>query len=39
MDIMYWIVASWIIVGFIVAVAFGFATDKGEDNDSATGAV
>ena len=29
MDIIYWIVALWVIVGLIVAVAFGFVTDRG----------
>jgi hypothetical protein len=39
MDLMYWIVALWVIVGFIVAVAFGFATEKVKDNDGSTGIV
>lgn len=34
MDIIYWILALWVIVGFIVAVAFGFFSERGQDNDS-----
>lgn len=33
MEILYGIVALWVIVGFIVAVAFGFFSDRGQDND------
>lgn len=39
MDIIYWIVALWIIVGVVVAIAFGLVTDKEEDNDRAAGPV
>ena len=39
MEIMYWIVALWIIVGFIVAVAFGFFSNRGQDNDSSVSTV
>ena len=36
MDIIYWIwiVALWAFVGFIVAVAFGFISDRGQDNNN-----
>jgi hypothetical protein len=39
MDILYWIVALWVIVGFIVAVAFGFFSEWGQDNDSSVSTV
>jgi hypothetical protein len=39
MDIMYWIVAFWVIVGFIVAVAFGFFSDRGQENDSSVSTI
>jgi len=38
MEIIYWIVAVWIIVGLVVALVFGLAADKGEDEDGAAGA-
>jgi hypothetical protein len=39
MDIMYWILAMWVIVGFIVAVAFGYFSDRGQGNDSSVSTV
>lgn len=39
MEIIYWIVTLWVIVGFIVAVAFGFFADRGQDNDSSVSTV
>jgi hypothetical protein len=39
MDNMYWIVALWVIVGFIVAVAFGFFSNRGQNNDSSVSTV
>ena len=34
MEIIYWIVASWFIIGLIVAVLFGFLSDSCQhDND------
>lgn len=38
MDIIYWILTLWVVVGLIVAIAFGFSSDKGHDNDSVSGA-
>jgi hypothetical protein len=29
MHIIFWIVALWVIVGFVIAVVFGLITDKG----------
>ncbi|HYA38132.1 MAG TPA: hypothetical protein VEI74_07700 [Candidatus Methylomirabilis sp.] len=34
MENFYWIMAWWVIVGVIVAVAFGFFSDRNKDNDS-----
>lgn len=34
MDIIYWIVALWVIVGFVIAVVFGLITDKGTKSGS-----
>jgi len=28
MDIIYWIVALWVIAGFVMAVLFGFVSDS-----------
>ena len=39
MDNVYWIVALWVIIGFIVAVAFGFFSDRSRDNDSSISTV
>ena len=39
MDNVFWIVALWVIVGFIVAVAFGFFSDRSRNNDSSISTV
>ena len=33
MEIIYWIVASWFIIGFIVAVLFGILSDSVQQDD------
>ena len=39
MENMYWIVALWVIVGFIVAVAFRFLSNRGQGNESSVSTV
>jgi cell shape-determining protein MreD len=34
MHIIFWIVALWVIVGFVIAVVFGLITDKGTKSGS-----
>jgi len=39
MDNVYWILALWVIVGLVAAVAFGFFTHRSRDNESSNSTV
>jgi hypothetical protein len=37
MEIIYWIVTSWFIIGLIAAVLFGVLSDSGQHDDMISG--